>query len=173
MKPATHEIPDRSEKTRKTILAVWLGVLNPLFLCLFIPIIEGKPCVNFEGTTGFWGQFALAVVIAVALGLLPLFHQVVEKCIESFRLGGDNAHTTAAVVARNLFGATFLFSIIALGEIVLTSGVGAVGETDFFSRWAKLVVTGWPFVAICGLILTPVAEGLTQLCMRALNALGV
>lgn len=40
------------------------GIVNPLFMCSFLPIVEGKPGLDFQGLTGFWGQLILAIGIA-------------------------------------------------------------------------------------------------------------
>lgn len=64
--------------TRETRVAGIINALvNPLLMCSFLPIIEGKAALDLSSPTGFWGQLALAVVIAEAVSSLPQFGKAV------------------------------------------------------------------------------------------------
>ena len=152
--------------TERKLASLWNAVLNPLLLCMFLPILEGKPALSFEGVTGFWGQLALAMAIALVLSQLPAFGHLVEFCSESL---GAKPGTMGAKLLETIFGATALFSIIALGETALVSGVGPVGDTTFISRWQKLLLTGWPLVVCGGVLLEPVSLALGRACARAIG----
>ena len=49
---------------KSTAVTILNGIVNPLFMCSFLPIVEGKPGLDFQGLTGFWGQLILAIGIA-------------------------------------------------------------------------------------------------------------
>lgn len=149
---------------RKTLVSnFWAAVLNPLMLCLFLPLLQGEPCVDFQGPFGFWGQFALALVIAQAVSLVPAFGKGCNAAVRCFRL---EEGTPGAIAVGTVFGATILFLLIGLGEVILTTGVGVVDGSDLFGRWGSLICGGWLFVVICGLLLVPVVEGLTKVCLQ-------
>ena len=64
--------------TRETRVAGIINALvNPLLMCSFFPIIEGKAALDLSSPTGFWGQLALAVVIAEVVSSLPQFGKAV------------------------------------------------------------------------------------------------
>lgn len=134
------------------------GIFNPLLLCAFLPIIEGKSGLDLVSPAGFWGQLAVAVAIAQIVGALPLFGHAVGSVLGHFGLDEGPAGKVAGVIV----GATLLFCIIGLGECVLTGGVGEVAGRGLFARWASLVCTGWAFVVVGGLLLDPVARGLAE-----------
>ena len=69
-----------------------------------------------------------------------------------FKPGGP-----AVKIAGTVFAATLLFLIIGLAEIAFQTGFGLVGETTYFSRWAKLATGGWAFVVVGGLLFDPIA----------------
>lgn len=145
--------------TTERVAGLISGFINPLLMCSFLPIIEGKAALDMASVTGFWGQLALAVVIAEALSSLSIFEKIVGACVGyfGFRDGG-----AAAKIAGTIFGATLLFMLIGLAEIAFQTGFGAVGETTYFSRWAKLITGGWSFVVVGGLLFDPVAWGLAR-----------
>lgn len=69
---------------KSTAVTILNGIVNPLFMCSFLPIVEGKPGLDFQGLTGFWGQLILAIGIAQFVGFLPLFGKAIETCVEFF-----------------------------------------------------------------------------------------
>lgn len=69
--------------------SVWAALLNPALLCLFLPIIEGKPAVVFGGPKGFWAQLGLAVAIALILSFLPPFGKAVDAFVRCFRFSKE------------------------------------------------------------------------------------
>lgn len=141
--------------TRETRVAGIINALvNPLLMCSFLPIIEGKAALDLSSPTGFWGQLALAVVIAEVVSSLPQFGRVVGDWVDffGFKPGGP-----ASKIAGTVFAATLLFLIIGLAEIAFQTGFGLVGETTYFSRWAKLATGGWAFVVVGGLLFDPIA----------------
>lgn len=144
------------------VASVLNGILNPLLLCAFLPIIEGRPGLDFSSPTGFWGQLMVAVVIAQVVGALPLFGRAVGAVIGHFGLGERPVGKAAGVVVA----ATLLFCIIGLGECILTGGVGEVTGRGLFARWASLVCTGWAFVVVGGLLLDPIAHGFAEVIVR-------
>ena len=141
--------------TRETRVAGIINALvNPLLMCSFLPIIEGKAALDMSSPTGFWGQLALAVVIAEAVSSPPQFGRVVGDWVDffGFKPGGP-----VSKIAGTVFAATLLFLIIGLAEIAFQTGFGLVDETTYFSRWAKLATGGWAFVVVGGLLFDPVA----------------
>ena len=64
-----------SRETR--VAGVVNALVNPLLMCSFLPIIEGKAALDLSSPTGFWGQLALAVVIAEVVSSLPQFGKAV------------------------------------------------------------------------------------------------
>lgn len=102
----------------------------------------------------FLGQLALAVVIAEVVSSLPQFGKAVGGWVDffGFKPGGP-----AVKIAGTVFAATLLFLIIGLAEIAFQTGFGLVGETTYFSRWARLATGGWAFVVVGGLLFDPVA----------------
>ena len=139
------------------------GLVNPLLMCSFLPIIEGRPALNFEGVTGFWGQLVLAIVIAQIVSFLPLFGKTVGMCVDFFSFESD---TPGSRTCGTIVGATFLFCIIGLLEIAFQTGLGTVGDTTYFSRWAKLVTGGWAFVVVGGLLFDPFAHAIAARVTR-------
>ena len=139
----------RSEK----MAGVINGLLNPLLLCAFLPILEGKPGIDFSSVQGFCGQLVVAVVLAEVIGSLPIFERSIHAAVAHFGLDEKPAGKLLGVVV----GATLLFGIIGLGECVLTGGVGDVEGRGLFVRWASLMCTGWGFVVVSGLLIDPIA----------------
>ena len=127
---------------KSTAVTILNGIVNPLFMCSFLPIVEGKPGLDFQGLTGFWGQLILAIGIAQFVGFLPLFGKAIETCVEFF---GFDRNTPGARICGTVVGATLLFCII----------VGVIDGVPFFSRWVRLVVGGWAFVVVGGLLFDP------------------
>mgnify|MGYP000010672151 FL=1 len=137
---------------KSTAVTILNGIVNPLFMCSFLPIVEGKPGLGFQGLTGFWGQLILAIGIAQFVGFLPLFGKAIETCVEFF---GFDRNTPGARICGTVVGATLLFCIIGLFEVAFQSGVGVIDGVPFFSRWVRLVVGGWAFVVVGGLLFDP------------------
>lgn len=107
--------------TRETRVAGIINALvNPLLMCSFLPIIEGKAALDMSSPTGFWGQLALAVVIAEAVSSLPQFGRVVGDWVDffGFKPGGP-----ASKIAGTVFAATLLFLIIGLAEIAFQTAL--------------------------------------------------
>lgn len=130
------------------------GFANPLLMCSFLPIIEGKAALDMTSPTGFWGQLALAVLIAEIGSNLPIFGKTVGMCVKYF---GFEPDTPGARIWGTVVGATLLFMVIGLFEIAFQTGFGMVGEKTYFSRWAGLVTGGWVFVVMGGLLFDPIA----------------
>ena len=139
---------------KSTVVRIVNGIVNPLFMCSFLPIIEGKPDLDFQGLTGFWGQLVLAIVIAQLVSFLPLFGKAIETCVEFF---GFERDAPGARICGTVVGATLLFCIIGLFEVAFQSGIGVVDGAPFFSRWGRLVAGGWAFVVVVGLLFDPFA----------------
>lgn len=71
---------------KSTVVTILNGIVNPLLMCSFLPIIEGKAALDFQGVTGFWGQLALAIAIAQIVSFMPPFGKTVGMCVEFFWL---------------------------------------------------------------------------------------
>lgn len=137
---------------KSTAVTILNGIVNPLFMCSFLPIVEGKPGLDFQGLTGFWGQLILAIGIAQFVGFLPLFGKAIETCVEFF---GFDRNTPGARICGTVVGATLLFCIIGLFEVAFQSGVGVIdgvpfSRAGFASWWADGPLSLW---AACCLIL--------------------
>lgn len=142
------------------------GFINPLMLCAFLPVIEGASTLDLVSPKGFWGQLAVAVVIAEVLSSLPLFGRVVSRCLSFFDFEpGSPGHKIAGTVV----GATLLFVVIGFGEIVFQGGVGIVGGRTFFVRWASLITKGWGFVIVSGVLIDPFTSALGHMVARRLG----
>lgn len=113
--------------------------------------------------TGFWGQLALAIVIAEALSLVPLFGKTVGMCVGFF---GFEDETPGARICGTVVGATLLFCIIGLAEIAFQTGIGTIEGVPYFARWAKLVTDGWGFVVVAGLLFGPFADAIAGRVLR-------
>ena len=142
---------------KSAIVSALNGLVNPILMCSFLPIIEGKPALDMSSPTGFWGQLGLAVLIAEIVSFLPAFGRMVGMCVEfsGFRREGPGARICGTVV-----GATFLFALIGLFEIAFQTGFGVVNGYTYFSRWASLVTGGWLFVVVGGLLFDPFAHSI-------------
>ena len=108
---------------KSTVVTILNGIVNPLLMCSFLPIIEGKAALDFQGVTGFWGQLALAIAIAQIVSFMPLFGKTVGMCVEFF---GFEPGTPGARVCGTVVGATLLFCLIGLFEIAFQTGFGVV-----------------------------------------------
>ena len=126
---------------KSTAVTILNGIVNPLFMCSFLSIVEGKPGLDFQGLTGFWGQLILAIGIAQFVGFLPLFGKAIETCVEFF---GFDRNTPGARICGTVVGATLLFCIIGLSTVCRFSRAG------FASWWADGPLSLW---AACCLIL--------------------
>ena len=126
---------------KSTAVTILNGIVNPLFMCSFLPIVEGKPGLDFQ-----------AIGIAQFVGFLPLFGKAIETCVEFF---GFDRNTPGARICGTVVGATLLFCIIGLFEVAFQSGVGVIDGVPFLSRWVRLVVGGWAFVVVGGLLFDP------------------
>lgn len=154
----THARNKRVEK----VAGIINGLLNPLLLCAFLPILEGHTEIDFISPTGFWGQLIVAVVIAELVGSLPIFGRAVQLAVDHF----DAAGKPIGKIIGTMVGATMLFCIIGLGESIFTGGIGEVAGRGLFVRWASLLCTGWGLVVIGGLLLDPIAHRIAQSVVR-------
>ena len=105
--------------TRETRVAGIINALmNPLLMCSFLPIIEGKAALDMSSPTGFWGQLALAVVIAEAVSSLPQFGRVVGDWVDffGFKPGGPASKIAGTVFAGGVDGAGEIAGHPALEE---------------------------------------------------------
>ena len=142
---------------KSTVVTILNGIVNPLLMCSFLPIIEGKAALNFQGITGFWGQLVLAIVIAQIVSFMPVFGKTIGMCVEFF---GFEPDTPGSRICGTVIGATLLFCIIGLFEIAFQSGIGVIDGVPYFSRWARLVTGGWAFVVVGGLLFDPFAAAI-------------
>ena len=142
---------------KSTVVTILNGIVNPLLMCSFLPIIEGKAALDFQGVTGFWGQLVLAIAIEQIVRFMPLFGKTVGMCVEFF---GFEPGTPGARICGTVVGATLLFCLIGLFEIAFQTGFGVVNGMPYFSRWARLVTGGWAFVVVGGLLFDPFAAAI-------------
>lgn len=146
---------DRASRTAGRINAF----VNPLLMCLFLPVIEGASALDLSSPTGFWGQLVVATIVAEVVSALPVFGKTVGMCVDFF---GFEEGTPAAKIFGTAFGATLLFCLIGLFEIAFQTGFGTVGGKPYFARWANLVVSGWAFVVVGGVIVDPFVLALAR-----------
>ncbi|MGN0070661.1 MAG: hypothetical protein ACI361_02340 [Atopobiaceae bacterium] len=143
----------------ETAAAAVNGILNPLLLCAFLPVLEGAPHLDMSTFQGFWGLLVVADVVAEIPSALPAFGQLIGFCLSHF---GFRHGSAAEKIAGVVVGATLCFLVIGAAECILTGGLGEHNGKTYFVRWASLITTGWGFVVVGGLFLDPIAHAIAR-----------
>lgn len=137
---------------KSTAVTILNGIVNPLFMCSFLPIVEGKPGLDFQGLTGFWGQLILAIGIAQFVGFCRSLAKQLRRALSFLVLIGTlRAHGFAEPLWALLCSSALSGYLKSrFSQALALSTVCRFSRVGFASWWADGPLSLW---AACCLIL--------------------
>ena len=152
------------------VFGVFYSAAVSLFLCCFLPILQGVPHID---PVFFALCFAIAFVTSfVIMAVLPIT-RIADWCAECFcAQPGTAAHR----VISGVFVSTMLTFFLGLVMTAFITGVGTTeamnamtGEmipVNLFDRYVALCIQFWPTIVVVALLCDPVANWIAGKIVR-------